>query len=56
MDRYWAGAALKDLEALVIVNKTDLGTADSMRGELDEYRRLKLPCIEVSCQSAEGIR
>ena len=26
VDRYWAGAALKDLDALLIVNKNDLGS------------------------------
>ena len=46
-DRYWAGARLKDLETLLIVNKSDLG-ADSLRGELDAYRGLGLPCCEVS--------
>ena len=54
VDRYWAGAALKDLQALVIVNKKDLGSG-AIEAQLDEYRRLKLHCIEVSCQSAEGI-
>ena len=54
VDRYWAGAALKDLDALVIVNKKDLGTG-RIEPQLDEYRRLNLNCIEVSCQSREGI-
>jgi ribosome biogenesis GTPase / thiamine phosphate phosphatase len=54
VDRYWAGAALKDLDALIIVNKKDLGTG-SIEAQLDEYRRLNLSCIEVSCQSGEGI-
>ncbi len=54
VDRYWAGAALKDLDALVIVNKKDLGTG-SIEPQLDGYRRLNLNCIEVSCQSKEGI-
>ena len=27
VDRYWAGAHLKDIAALLIVNKSDLGTA-----------------------------
>ncbi len=54
VDRYWAGAALKDLDALIIVNKKDLGTG-AIEAQLDEYRRLNLRCIEVSCQSGEGI-
>jgi ribosome biogenesis GTPase / thiamine phosphate phosphatase len=54
VDRYWAGAVLKDLAALIIVNKKDLGT-DEIEPQLDEYRNLNLTCIEVSCQSAAGI-
>jgi len=54
VDRYWAGAVLKDLEALIIVNKKDLGT-DAIEPQLDEYRKLNLTCVEVSCQTAAGI-
>ncbi|HZE44728.1 MAG TPA: ribosome small subunit-dependent GTPase A [Steroidobacteraceae bacterium] len=54
VDRYWAGAVLKDLQALIIVNKKDLGT-DALETQLGEYRKLSLTCIEVSCQSGEGI-
>jgi ribosome biogenesis GTPase / thiamine phosphate phosphatase len=54
VDRYWAGAVLKDLEALIIVNKKDLGTG-AMQPQLEEYRKLDLTCIEVSCQSGDGI-
>jgi ribosome biogenesis GTPase / thiamine phosphate phosphatase len=54
VDRYWAGAVLKDLQALIIVNKKDLGT-DALETQLGEYRKLSLTCIEVSCQSGDGI-
>ncbi|MDP9010732.1 MAG: ribosome small subunit-dependent GTPase A [Pseudomonadota bacterium] len=54
VDRYWAGAVLKDLAALIIVNKKDLGT-DAIEPQLDEYRKLNLTCVEVSCQTADGI-
>jgi ribosome biogenesis GTPase len=54
VDRYWAGAALKDLNALVIINKQDLGT-QAIEAQLVEYRKLNLSCIEVSCQSGLGI-
>src|SRR6202030_4292816 len=54
VDRYWAGAVLKDLAALIIVNKKDLGT-DAIQPQLDEYRKLNLTCVEVSCQTADGI-
>jgi ribosome biogenesis GTPase len=54
VDRYWAGAVLKDLEGLLIVNKLDLGT-ETLQGELETYRRLNLKCAEVSSQAAQGI-
>jgi ribosome biogenesis GTPase len=54
VDRYWAGAVLKDLDGLIIVNKLDLGT-ETMRPELNTYRGLRLNCIEVSSQSGAGI-
>ena len=54
VDRYWAGAVLKDLAALLVVNKKDLGT-EAIESQLDEYRKLNLTCVEVSCQSTDGI-
>ena len=53
-DRYWAAARLKDLEALLIVGKADLGDG-SMHEELASYRSLDLPCREVSALSGRGI-
>src|SRR5450631_1412661 len=40
VDRYWAGAVLKDLDALLIVNKQDLGT-EAIQPELKTYRNLR---------------
>jgi ribosome biogenesis GTPase / thiamine phosphate phosphatase len=54
VDRYWAAAALKDLDGLLIVNKQDLGT-ETIQPELETYRNLQLRCIEVSSRSAAGI-
>jgi len=54
VDRYWAGAVLKDLDGLLIVNKLDLGTA-AIQPELGTYRDLGLNCIEVASQSGAGI-
>ena len=54
VDRYWAGAVLKDLDGLLIVNKLDLGT-DAIQPELNTYRALNLACAEVSSQSGAGI-
>jgi ribosome biogenesis GTPase len=53
-DRYWAGARLKDLEALLIVNKSDLGDG-TLRRELDAYLALGLACCEVSALAGRGI-
>jgi ribosome biogenesis GTPase / thiamine phosphate phosphatase len=55
VDRYWAGAVLKDLDGLLIVNKLDLGT-EGIGPELETYRNLSLNCIEVSSESGAGIR
>ena len=54
VDRYWAGAVLKDLDGLLIVNKLDLGT-EAIGPELETYRALQLNCIEVSSQSTAGM-
>jgi ribosome biogenesis GTPase / thiamine phosphate phosphatase len=54
VDRYWAGAVLKDLDTFVIVNKIDLGT-DSIESELEEYRKLHLACVQVSSLSGAGL-
>jgi ribosome biogenesis GTPase / thiamine phosphate phosphatase len=54
VDRYWAGAVLKDLDALLIVNKLDLDTR-SIQPELKTYRALQLQCIEVAAQSGAGM-
>jgi ribosome biogenesis GTPase / thiamine phosphate phosphatase len=53
-DRYWAGARLKELDALLIVNKSDLGDS-SLQGELRSYRALGLACCEVSALAGRGI-
>ena len=54
VDRYWAGAVLKDLEGLLIINKLDLGTL-SIQPEIRTYRSLNLPCVEVASQSGAGM-
>jgi len=54
VDRYWAGAALKDLPAVLIINKSDLDT-DMMQAELEEYQKLHLACVAVSCETKHGI-
>ncbi|MGA2343228.1 MAG: ribosome small subunit-dependent GTPase A [Steroidobacteraceae bacterium] len=54
VDRYWAAARLKDIEALVIVNKSDVGLA-SLQSELATYRALELPCLELSALTGAGL-
>ena len=53
-DRYWAGARLKELDTLLIVNKSDLGDG-SLQDELSSYRALGLACCEVSALAGRGI-
>ncbi len=54
VDRYWAGAQLKNLATLLIVNKLDLGNG-ALQPELETYRRLGLPCLEIASQSPVGL-
>ncbi len=54
VDRYWAGARLKDIEALLIVNKADLRSEDLVT-ELRNYQALGLPLLEVSAHTGEGV-
>lgn len=54
VDRYWAGARLKDIAPLLIVNKVDLGLT-AIGAELEVYRGLGLPCWEVASLSGTGI-
>ena len=54
VDRYWAGAVLKEMNGLMIVNKLDLGT-QSIQIELGTYRDLHLDCIEVGAHSGAGM-
>ena len=54
VDRYWAGAVLKEVDGLLVVNKLDLGT-ETIQPELAIYRNLGLNCIEVAAQSGQGI-
>ena len=54
VDRYWAGAVLKDLDGLIIVNKLDLGT-ETIQPEVKTYRDLHLNCVELSSHSGAGI-
>jgi ribosome biogenesis GTPase len=53
VDRYWAGAQLKDIETLLVVNKLDLGLG-AVRAEMEIYRGLGLPCVEMASQSGAG--
>jgi ribosome biogenesis GTPase len=54
VDRYWAGAQLKDIKTVLIVNKSDLGQA-GVRADIDTYRRLGVTCLETAAHSGAGI-
>jgi ribosome biogenesis GTPase / thiamine phosphate phosphatase len=54
VDRYWAGAQLKDIATLLIINKSDLGI-DAIQAEIGIYRNLGLPCSVMAAQSGSGI-
>jgi len=54
VDRYWAGAQLKDIAAMLIVNKSDLAS-ESIQSELANYRALGLECREVASLTGAGI-
>jgi ribosome biogenesis GTPase len=54
VDRYWAGARLKEIEAVLIVNKSDL-CGEDLAAELANYRILGLDCVEVSARSGAGV-
>jgi ribosome biogenesis GTPase len=54
VDRYWAGAQLKDIATTLIVNKQDLGT-DSIASELAVYRSLRLTCPQIASRTGAGI-
>jgi ribosome biogenesis GTPase len=54
VDRYWAGAILKDIAAMLIVNKCDL-PSDPLQSELTNYRALGLACREVASLTGAGI-
>jgi ribosome biogenesis GTPase len=54
IDRYWAAARQQDIETLLIPNKRDLGL-DALQAELEVYRGLGLPCLEIAAHSGAGI-
>ncbi len=54
VDRYWAGAELKEIATLLVVNKVDLGVA-SIKSDIDTYRGLGLRCVEMATRTGEGL-
>jgi ribosome biogenesis GTPase len=54
VDRYWAGAELKDIATLLVVNKEDLGVA-SIGSDIDVYRKLGLRCVEMATLTGTGL-
>jgi ribosome biogenesis GTPase / thiamine phosphate phosphatase len=54
LDRYLASARLKDIPALLILNKCDLDVA-SIAKDLTVYRRLEIECHEIIAKRAETL-
>jgi ribosome biogenesis GTPase / thiamine phosphate phosphatase len=54
VDRYWAAARLKEIAAVVIVNKSDL-EVEALEPELANNRSLDLPCFKLSALTREGV-
>ncbi len=54
VDRYWAGALQAGVGAMLIVNKSDLGTAP-IADEVGNYAGLGLRCVEICCRSGGGL-
>ena len=54
VDRYWAGAELKELATMLIVNKSALDL-DAAQSEMATYRSLGLSCMTMASQSGAGI-
>lgn len=54
VDRYWAGARLKDIASLIVVNKADLGL-DTVTAEIANYGALGMPCLAVSTRIPCGL-
>jgi hypothetical protein len=55
VDRYWAGARLKDIEALLIVNKSDLRLRRSCGGARQLSHPRPACAIEVSARTGAGL-
>jgi ribosome biogenesis GTPase / thiamine phosphate phosphatase len=54
VDRYWAGAQLKDIPTVLVVNKLDLGIA-AIQSEITTYRNLGLCCVEMASHTGAGM-
>ena len=54
VDRYFAGAALCDVAALLVINKDDL-PAGSLAAEIETYRALGVPSLHLSTANGTGI-
>ncbi len=55
IDRFLIAAEIGNLEALVIINKIDLGETDLFLEVVEAYRAIDVPVLTVSAISGEGI-
>jgi ribosome biogenesis GTPase len=54
-DRYTAAVLAHELDLLLVLNKTDLGISDEVRGDIDEFRSIGFRVIETSGTTGEGV-
>ncbi len=55
IDRFIIAAELGEISPLIIINKIDLGKTDFLDELADAYRRIDIPIIFTSAETAEGI-
>jgi ribosome biogenesis GTPase / thiamine phosphate phosphatase len=54
LDRFLAGAQLKDIDSLLLVNKSDQDLT-ALRAGIEVYRRIGIPCHELSARNAHTL-
>ena len=54
-DRYLAAATAAGIEAVLVVNKADLGAAAGIEAELEVYAQAGYPAVAVSADSGAGL-
>jgi ribosome biogenesis GTPase len=55
LDRYLVRAEWEEIDALIVINKTDLGVEPEQRELIGIYRKIGYAVVEVSAETGEGI-